>query len=163
MARRKASQASVFETFLGLGLAVSRRKGCAGRIIDSALLKRLIKPDRLRAIGLSSCPPLALVETDLPKLLFAKFDRQLAARGLFVKAGALIDATLIKTGVKWAPKGEGDVSERDPNADCFAQRRQWRSCSHRFVRYRGLACNRTQLLLTCMAINLHHTDRLIAG
>jgi IS5 family transposase len=38
-----------------------------------------------------------------------------------------------------------------------------RSYGYRRVRYRGLARNRAQLLLMCMAINLRRADRLLAG
>jgi IS5 family transposase len=210
---------------------------------------------------------LALVEADLPERLFAELDRQLAAQGLFVKAGTLIDATLIEADVKRPPKAEGEVSERDPDAgftrrgqrslfgykahiavdqgtdlirgailtgadvgdslaadaliqgdeaavyadkayDSDARRRalaeagigdalmyrrhprrpapawqKWmnvaltpircqverlfglmkRSYGYRRVRYRGLARNRAQLLLMCMAINLRRAERLLCG
>jgi hypothetical protein len=38
---------------------------------------------------------LALVAAEVPERLFAELDRQLAAKGLFVRSGTLIDATLI--------------------------------------------------------------------
>ena len=210
---------------------------------------------------------LALVAAELPERLFAALDRQLAAKGLFVKAGTLIDASLIEADVKRPPKDQGEVSEHDPDAGFtrrgqksffgykahiavdrgtdlirgavltgadvgdslvadalirgdeaavyadkaydsearrqmladagivdalmhrrHARRRQpswqkWmnialtpircqverlfglmkRSYGYRRVRYRGLARNRAQLLLMCMAINLRRADRLLAG
>jgi hypothetical protein len=56
---------------------------------------------------------LALVAADLPGRLFAELDRQLAAKGLFVKV-TLIDASLFEADVKRPPKDEGEVAERDP-------------------------------------------------
>jgi IS5 family transposase len=210
---------------------------------------------------------LALVAAELPERLFAALDRQLAAKGLFIKAGTLIDASLIEADVKRPPQDEGEVSEHDPDAgftrrgqrsffgykahlavdqgtdlirgailtaadmgdsliadaliqgdeaavnadkayDSEARRRalaaagigdalmhrrharrrqpawqKWmnvaltpircqverlfglmkRSYGYTRVRYRGLARNRAQLLLMCMAINLRRADRLIAG
>jgi hypothetical protein len=38
------------------------------------------------------------------------------AKGLFVKSGTLIDASLIEADVKRPPKDEGEVAERDPDA-----------------------------------------------
>jgi transposase, IS5 family len=210
---------------------------------------------------------LALVEADLPERLFAELDRQLAAKGLFIKTGTLIDASLIEADVKRPPKEDGEVAKRDPDAgftrrgqksffgykahiavdqgtdlirgailtgadvgdslvadaliqgderavyadraydsrarrealaeagigDALMHRRhprrrqpawqKWmnvaltpircqverlfglmkRSYGYRRVRYRGLARNRAQLLLMCMAINLRRADRLLAG
>jgi IS5 family transposase len=207
---------------------------------------------------------LALMAAGLPERLFAALDRQVAAKGLFVKSGTLIDATLVEADVKRPPKDQGEVSEHDPDAgftrrgqksffgykahiavdqgtdlirgailtgadmgdslvadaliqgdertvyadkaydsearrqalaeagivDALMHRRHprrrqpsWqnvaltpircqverlfglmkRSYGYRRARYRGLARNRTQLLLMCMAINLRRADRLIAG
>jgi transposase, IS5 family len=66
---------------------------------------------------------LALVAADLPERLFAELDRQLEAKGLFVKTGTLIDASLIEADVKRPPKDEGEVSARDPDAG-FTRRGQ---------------------------------------
>ena len=49
----------------------------------------------------------------MPQRLFAELDRQLAAKGLFIKSGTLIDASLIEADVKRPPKEEGEVAERD--------------------------------------------------
>lgn len=38
-----------------------------------------------------------------------------------------------------------------------------RSCGCRRVRYRGLARNRTPLILTCVAIDLRRADRLFCS
>lgn len=48
--------------------------------------------------------------------LFAEINRQLDARGLILRKGTLIDATLAKAAVKPPPFNEGTVSERDPEA-----------------------------------------------
>jgi transposase, IS5 family len=63
------------------------------------------------------------VAADLPERLFAGLDRQLAAKGLFVKAGTLLDASLIEADVKRPPMDHGEVSERDPDAG-FTRRGQ---------------------------------------
>jgi IS5 family transposase len=66
---------------------------------------------------------LALVAAEVAERLFAELDRQLAAKGLFVKSGTLIDASLIEADVKRPPKDEGEVAERDPDAG-FTRRGQ---------------------------------------
>ena len=66
---------------------------------------------------------LALVAADPPERLFTELDRQLEAKGLFLKSGTLIDASLIEADVKRPPQGEGEVAERDPDAG-FTQRGQ---------------------------------------
>jgi IS5 family transposase len=52
----------------------------------------------------------------LSKALFAEINRQLDARGLIVRKGTLIDATIVKAAVKPPAYKEGTVSERDPEA-----------------------------------------------
>lgn len=58
----------------------------------------------------------ALAERGLSEGLFAEAARQLEARGLVLKAGTLIDASLVEASVTRPPKAEGEVSERDPSA-----------------------------------------------
>ena len=52
----------------------------------------------------------------LSEALFAEVNRQLDARGLIVRKGTLIDATLVQAAVKPPSRDEGTVSERDPEA-----------------------------------------------
>lgn len=52
----------------------------------------------------------------LSEALFAEINRQLDARGLIVRKGTLIDATIVKAAVKPPSMAEGTVSERDPEA-----------------------------------------------
>ena len=59
----------------------------------------------------------------MPERLFAALDRQLAAKGLFVRSGTLIDASVIEADVKRPPKDEGEVAERDPDTG-FTRRGQ---------------------------------------
>jgi transposase, IS5 family len=57
-----------------------------------------------------------LAKAGLAEALFAEVGRQLDARGLIVRKGTLIDATLVAAAVT-PPKGNaGEVSERDPEA-----------------------------------------------
>lgn len=58
----------------------------------------------------------ALERHNLSEALFAEINRQLDARGLIVRKGTLIDATIVKAAVKPPPFKEGTVSERDPEA-----------------------------------------------
>ncbi len=51
-----------------------------------------------------------------PKNCCAWVNRQLDARGLIVKRGNLVDATIIAAAVKRPPSEEGQVSKRDPDA-----------------------------------------------
>jgi IS5 family transposase len=50
----------------------------------------------------------------LSKALFGEISRQLDARGLIVRQGTLIDATIAEAAVKPPPGKDGVVSERDP-------------------------------------------------
>ncbi len=52
----------------------------------------------------------------LSEKLLAEVNRQLDARGLIVKKGTLVDATIIAASVKRPPYGEGQVNPRDPDA-----------------------------------------------
>jgi transposase, IS5 family len=52
----------------------------------------------------------------LTEALFAEINRQLDAKGLIVRQGTLIDATLLAAAVKPPSAKEGTVSERDPEA-----------------------------------------------
>jgi IS5 family transposase len=64
-----------------------------------------------------------LAERGLAAALFAELNRQLDARGLMLKAGTLIDATLIEAAVARPPQSEGEVSTKDPEAG-FTRRGQ---------------------------------------
>ena len=57
-----------------------------------------------------------LESRNLSEALFAEITRQLDARGLIVRKGTLIDATIVKAAVTPPPVSEGTVSERDPEA-----------------------------------------------
>ena len=52
----------------------------------------------------------------LSEKLLAEVNRQLDARGLIVKKGTLVDATIIAAAVKRPPFEEGPVNPRDPDA-----------------------------------------------
>jgi IS5 family transposase len=52
----------------------------------------------------------------LSEELLAEVNRQLDARGLIVKRGTLVDATIIAAAVKRPPQEEGQVNPRDPDA-----------------------------------------------
>ncbi len=52
----------------------------------------------------------------LSERLLAEVNRQLDARGLIVKRGTLVDATIIAAAVKPPKVEEGQVNERDPDA-----------------------------------------------
>lgn len=57
-----------------------------------------------------------LAELGLDKKLFEEINRQIEARGLLVKKGTLIDATIVKAAAK-APRGDdGALSDVDPEA-----------------------------------------------
>ena len=58
----------------------------------------------------------ALAAHGLAEALFEEINRQLDARGLIVRQGTLIDATLLQASVKPPSVKEGTVSERDPEA-----------------------------------------------
>jgi IS5 family transposase len=54
-----------------------------------------------------------LVEQGLLQKLFAEFDRQLEARGLVLKEGTMLDATLVEAAT---PRPHGDNEAQDPDA-----------------------------------------------
>lgn len=57
-----------------------------------------------------------LARHGLSEALFGEINRQLDARGMIIRQGTLIDATIVKAAVK-PPRGkDGEVSERDPQA-----------------------------------------------
>jgi IS5 family transposase len=57
-----------------------------------------------------------LAAHELAEALFQEINRQLDARGLIVRQGTLIDATIVKAAVKPPAEKDGTVSERDPEA-----------------------------------------------
>jgi IS5 family transposase len=59
----------------------------------------------------------------LAERLFAELNRQLEAKGFVLKAGTLIDATLVEAAVARPPVREGEVSTKDPDAG-FTRRGQ---------------------------------------
>lgn len=58
-----------------------------------------------------------LRENDLDELIFVEIERQLDARGLLVKRGTLMDATLVEAAVKRPGAPAGARSKIDPDAD----------------------------------------------
>lgn len=65
----------------------------------------------------------ALAERGLAEALFAELNRRLDTPGLVLKAGTLIDATLVDSAVARPPRSEGEVSTLDPDAG-FTRRGQ---------------------------------------
>lgn len=59
----------------------------------------------------------ALREAGLDGRLFEEIERQLAAKGLLVKSGTLMDATLVEAAVKRPGSPAGSKSHTDPDAD----------------------------------------------
>jgi transposase, IS5 family len=57
-----------------------------------------------------------LEKLGLSEKLLAEVNRQLDARGLIVKHGTLVDATIVAAAVKPPPVDEGQVNVRDPDA-----------------------------------------------
>lgn len=64
-----------------------------------------------------------LAEAGLAEAVFEALNLQLEQRGLVIKAGTMIDATLVEADVKRPPMREGEVSTRDPAAG-FTRRGQ---------------------------------------
>ena len=57
-----------------------------------------------------------LAEQGLSQALFDEVNRQLEARGVILKSGTLIDASLVAASVARPPHGASEVSARDPDA-----------------------------------------------
>ena len=122
-----------------------------------------------------------LAQAGLAERLFAAVEEQLAARGVLVQQGTLVDATLVDAEVR-RPRGgaTGEGSPRDPDA-AWARRGPHarieqvrrpvehvfgtlkRSYGYQRVRYRGLARNTTAMWFMLLAYNLRRADRLLAG
>jgi IS5 family transposase len=83
-----------FRSFVGLGLDEGSP--------DHSVLSRFRK---------------ALRESGLDRRLFEEIERQLAAKGLLVKSGTLMDATLVEAAVKRPGSPAGSKSATDPDAD----------------------------------------------
>jgi transposase len=64
-----------------------------------------------------------LAAAGLSEKLFREIGRQLDKKGLVLKQGTLIDATLVEADAKRPPMSEGEVSGRDPDAG-FTRRGQ---------------------------------------
>jgi len=64
-----------------------------------------------------------LAEAGLAETVFDALNAQLEQRGLVIRAGTMIDATLVEADVKRPPMREGEVSVRDPAAG-FTRRGQ---------------------------------------
>ena len=61
-----------------------------------------------------------LIQHGIDKQLFLELDKQLEARGLVIKKGTLVDATVIEGAPRKPPKnedGSAGKSEKDPDAD----------------------------------------------
>lgn len=65
----------------------------------------------------------ALAEAGVAEKLFAELDCQLEKRGMVLKTGTLVDASLVAAAVGRPPPGAGTVSDKDPDA-AFTRRHQ---------------------------------------
>ena len=101
------------------------------RDLEEALADRL-SFRRFCGLGLEDAVPDAttlsrfridLAEAGLAEAVFDALNAQFEQRGLVIKAGTMIDATLVEADVKRPPMREGEVSERDPTAG-FTRRGQ---------------------------------------
>ena len=66
---------------------------------------------------------LDLAEAKMAETVFTALNEQLERRGLVIKAGTMIDATLVEADVRRSPLREGEVSTLDPAAG-FTRRGQ---------------------------------------
>ena len=89
-----------------LGDRLSFRRFCGFSLADAT-------PDETTFVRFRS----ALVERGLAEKLLAETNRQLEARGLVLKTGTLIDASLVEAGVARPPGRSGERSRLDPDAD----------------------------------------------
>jgi IS5 family transposase len=101
------------------------------RDLEEALADRL-SFRRFCGLGLEDAVPDAttlsrfridLAEAGLAEAVFDELNLQLERRGLVIKAGTMIDATLVEADVKRPPMREGEVSTTDPAAG-FTRRGQ---------------------------------------
>jgi transposase, IS5 family len=101
------------------------------RDLEEALADRL-SFRRFCGLGLEDAVPDAttlsrfrvdLADAGLAEAVFEALNEQLEGRGLVIKTGTMIDATLVEADVKRPPRHEGEVSTRDPAAG-FTRRGQ---------------------------------------
>ncbi|MBC4018711.1 transposase [Siccirubricoccus deserti] len=90
----------------------------------------------------------ALAERGLAEALFAELNRQLDAKGLVLKAGTLIDATLVEAAVVRPPRSEGEVSTKDPEAG-FTRRGQRSIFGFKGNRRPDLTLRNALLMMPC--------------
>jgi IS5 family transposase len=127
MGQRRIGQASLAAALLPAGAGSNRRLERIAGLIDRLPMERLLASLRVPT-DRPGYPPLALfraalAERGLAEALFAELNRQLDAKRLVLKAGTLIDATLVEASVARPPTREGEVSIRDPEAG-FTRRGQ---------------------------------------
>lgn len=105
-------------------LLLQRWYGLSDPAMEAALFDRL---SFLRFVGLSAEDATpdhttiwrfreAVSKAGLAERLFAELLRQLEARGLVMKAGTLIDASLVSSAARRPRMSEGEVSPADPDA-----------------------------------------------
>lgn len=107
-----------------------------------------------------------LGQAGLVELLFAEMQRQLEARGVLVKRGTLIDATLMQAAARRPRKEEGKVSKTDPDARFGANNERGRfefGYKAHIGMDAGTGLVRTQVLTPANVQEVTKAQALIAG
>ena len=100
-----------------------------------------------------------LVEQGLLAKLFGEFDRQLEARGLTLKEGTMLDATLIEAATPRPPRGEEDEAQ-DPDAR-FAAREGRPGVSYGYKAHIGVDCG-TRLIRSALVTPANVNETVVA-
>jgi IS5 family transposase len=106
-----------------------------------------------------------LIEAGLIEKLFAEFDRQIEGRGLVLKQGTMVDATLVEAARSRPPRGEEDAA-LDPDAR-FVKKEGKPGSSYGYKAHVGVDQGTRLIRTACLtAANVNETevaDTLIRG
>lgn len=101
-----------------------------------------------------------LVETGLAQKLFAEFDKQMEERGLMLKKGTMLDATLVAAATTRPPLGAEPRDTPDPDAR-FAARQGKSGSSYGYKAHVGVDCG-TRLIRSARLTSGNVNDTVVA-
>ena len=101
-----------------------------------------------------------LVETGLAEKLFGEFDKQMEERGLMLKKGTMLDATLVAAATSRPPLGAEPQDTTDPDAR-FAARQGKSGSSYGYKAHIGVDCG-TRLIRSAKLTSGNVNDTVVA-
>jgi IS5 family transposase len=101
-----------------------------------------------------------LIEAGLAEKLFAEFDKQMEERGLMLKKGTMLDATLVAAASARPPLGTDPQDTTDPDAR-FAARQGKSGSTYGYKAHIGVDCG-TRLIRTAKLTSGNVNDTVVA-